>query len=148
MNKLKIILLLFIVLLGCEQQGSKVKRIIDGDTIELINGERVRYIGIDTPETYPPRGPQYYGQEATEANRKLVAGKRIKMEFDVDKKDRYGRTLAYIFVDTIFVNAELLRLGYAKTYFFPPNIRYFVLFTKLENEAKEAGRGIWGKELM
>lgn len=145
MYKLKF-LLLFLFLLGCERE-LKVKRVIDGDTIELANGERVRYIGIDTPEIYPPRGPEYYSKEAKEANRTLVEGKRVRLEFDVENRDKYGRLLAYVFVDTIFVNAELLRLGYAKVYFVPPNVRYRALFIKLETEARSAGRGLWAEGL-
>lgn len=145
-NPKTIIVILLLILCGCDRD-LRVAKVIDGDTIELVNGERVRYIGIDTPETYPPRGPEYYGEEAKEANRKLVEGKRVKLELDVDKRDRYGRLLAYVFVDTLFVNAKLLKDGYAKTYFIPPNVRYRALFIKLETEARTAGRGLWAKEL-
>jgi micrococcal nuclease len=119
-------------------------RVIDGDTIVLVNGEKIRYLGIDTPETrFSPRGPQYYADEATAANRRLVEGKNVRLEFDVERRDIYGRLLAYVFVDTIFVNAELVRGGYAKTLFFRPNNRYRALLSKLERESREAGLGMW-----
>lgn len=131
-----------LVLCGCKSEF-RVAKVIDGDTIELTNGKRVRYIGIDTPERYPPRGPQYYGEEAKEANRMLVEGKKVRLEWDVIKRDKYGRLLAYVFVDTIFVNAELLRFGHAKVYFIPPNVRYRTLFAKLEAEACSTQQGLW-----
>jgi micrococcal nuclease len=110
----------------------------------LVNGEKIRYLGIDTPETrFSPRGPQYYADEATAANRRLVQGKNVRLEFDVERRDIYGRLLAYVFVDTVFVNAELVRGGYARTLFFSPNNRYRALLSKLERESREAGLGMW-----
>ncbi|GAG19155.1 unnamed protein product, partial [marine sediment metagenome] len=87
-----------------------VTRVIDGDTIEIQGGERVRYIGIDTPETVHPLEPvEYFGQEATEKNRELVEGKRVRLEKDVEDRDEYGRLLQYVWLDDIMVNAELVR---------------------------------------
>jgi len=121
--------------------------VVDGDTIKVRLGgevETVRYIGMDTPETvHPTRGPEPYGEEASEQNRQLVAGERVRLEFDVEKRDRYGRLLAYVYVDTLFVNAELLRRGYAQLMTVPPNLRYVDLFRRLQTEAREAGRGLW-----
>ncbi len=139
----KFLCLALLLLISCNR-SFKVERVIDGDTIILQNGERVRYIGIDTPEMNPL---EYYAWEATVANLKLVEGKIVRLEFDVERRDRYKRLLAYVFVDTIFVNAWLIKEGYARTYFFPPNIRYKTLFLKLEKEAKSEGLGIWAKEL-
>ncbi len=131
--------LVFLLLLSCNHEF-KVRRVIDGDTIVLQNGERVRYIGIDTPEMRPL---EYYAEEATVANRKLLEGKTVRLEFDVERRDIYKRLLAYVFVDTIFVNARLVEEGYARTYFFPPNTRYKTLLLKMEKEAKSKERGIW-----
>ncbi len=125
----------------------QVERAIDGDTIVLTNGERVRYIGIDTPETKHPKKPvEYFGKEASEANQKLVEGKTVRLEFDVQKRDRYDRLLAYIYVDDIFVNAWLVENGYAQVATFPPNVKYQELFVKLQREARENKRGLWGRE--
>lgn len=124
----------------------KAIRVIDGDTIKLENGETVRYIGIDTPETVHPNKPvQYYGKEASEYNRNLVEGKTVYLEYDVQERDKYGRLLAYVFVDDIFVNARLVKEGYARVSTYPPNVKYQDLFLKLEREARENSRGLWSK---
>jgi micrococcal nuclease len=86
-----------------------VARVVDGDTIELTNGRRVRYIGINTPERDQP-----YYPEATALNRQLVEGKNVQMEFDLETFDQYGRSLAYIWSEGVLVNLEIVRLGYAK----------------------------------
>ena len=123
-----------------------VTRVIDGDTIELANGDGVRYVGIDTPETKHPKKPvQYFGKEAYEANKKLVEGKKVKFEFDVQKKDKYDRILAYVFVDDIFVNAWLVENGYAHASSYPPNVKYQNLFLNLQKEARENNKGLWEK---
>jgi len=123
-----------------------VSRVIDGDTIKLANGERVRYIGIDTPETKHPKKPvQYFGKEAYEANKKLVEGKKVKLEFDVQKRDKYGRLLAYVYVDKIHVNAWLVENGYAYAVTYPPNVKYQELFLGLQKAARKDNRGLWGK---
>ncbi|MDI6840059.1 MAG: thermonuclease family protein [bacterium] len=146
---MRFIPVLFLVLtVGCSRTV-KVERVIDGDTILLSNGERVRYIGIDAPETvHPIKGVEYYGIEATEANRRLVENKSVKLEFDVQKRDKYGRLLAYVYVDTVFVNAKLVSQGYAKVSTYPPNVKYQELFLRLQQEAREAGRGLWTKEIL
>ena len=127
----------------------QVVRIIRGDTIEVccVFGDRVkvRYIGVDTPETHHPmRGVEPYGMEAAEANRKLVDGKTVRLEFDVQQFDKYGRTLAYVYLeDGTFVNAWLVEHGYAMVMTVPPNVKYQDLFLRLQREAREAGRGLW-----
>ncbi len=127
----------------------QVVRVIDGDTIQVccVFGDRVkvRYIGVDTPETHHPmRGVEPYGMEAAEANRKLVDGKTVRLEFDVQQLDRYGRTLAYVYLeDGTFVNAWLVENGYAMVMTIPPNIKHQDLFLKLQREAREARRGLW-----
>ncbi len=127
----------------------QVVRVIDGDTIQVccIAGkrEKVRYIGINTPETkHPQKGVERYGEEAAKANWMLVVGKTVRLEFDVQQRDRYGRLLAYVFLkDGTFVNAWLVENGYAMVMTVPPNVKYQDLFLKLQREAREAGRGLW-----
>ena len=149
--RLFIFLLIIIPLLlaGCSTDSDvavtegevRVVRVIDGDTIEIEGGERVRYIGIDTPEVYPETEP--WGPEATDMNEELVGGRVVELRKDVTDRDRYGRLLRYVFVDGLFVNGELVRLGYARAVSYPPDTGYQDLLTQLEEEAKEAGRGLW-----
>jgi micrococcal nuclease len=120
---------------------AQVVRVIDGDTVELLGGDRVRYIGIDTPETYGES--ECYGQEATARNRELVEGERVWLEKDVSETDRYDRLLRYVFVDGVFVNAELVELGYARASMYPPDVKYADLFLSLQREAMEEDRGLW-----
>ncbi len=119
-----------------------VIQIIDGDTIDVsLNGEtkRVRYIGIDTPES----GERYF-TEATEANRLLLAGQTVTMVKDVSEVDRYGRLLRYIYLpDNTFVNARLVQDGWARATSYSPDTAYATEFAQLEVEAKAAKRGIW-----
>lgn len=130
-----------------DETTQKVARVIDGDTIELENGERVRYIGIDTPETKHPSKPvEYYGRESDSANRSLVEGKGVRLEFDIQERDQYGRLLAYVYVDDIFVNAWLVENGYAQVMTIPPNVRYAERFLELQQKAREEGKGLWGEE--
>ncbi|MCK4354231.1 MAG: thermonuclease family protein [Dehalococcoidia bacterium] len=98
----------------------------------------MRYIGIDTPE----KGEPYY-LEATEANRSLVGSKKVRLEKDVEDKDEYGRLLRYVWVDDTMVNAELVRLGYAYSHYYPPNTKHLVYFLQLEKEARQQKRGLW-----
>lgn len=125
-----------------------VQRVIDGDTVVLATGERVRYIGVDTPELHHPKKPvEAYAREAKEFNRRLVDGKAVRLEFDVERHDKYGRLLAYVYLeDGTFVNAELIRQGYAQILTIPPNVKYADLFLKLQRQAREAGRGLWGRK--
>jgi len=123
-----------------------VTEIIDGDTIEIKGGDRVRYLGIDAPEIVHPSEPvEYFGKEATEKNRELVEGKRVTLERDVEDRDEYGRLLRYVWRDDIMVNAELVRLGYAYAYSLPPNVKYQELFLQLEKEAREQRLGLWAE---
>jgi len=129
----------------------RVVRVIDGDTIEVCcigcKRESIRYIGINTPETHhATKGVEAYGKEAAEANAKLVAGKTVRLEFDVRRRDQYGRLLAYVYLEHgTFVNARLVEQGYAQVMTVPPNVKHQDLFLKLQREAREAGRGLWGK---
>ena len=124
-----------------------VVRVVDGDTIHVRIGarvERVRYIGVNTPELHHPRrGEEPGGREAAGVNRDLASNRRVRLELDVRTRDRYGRLLAYVWVGDLMVNAELVRLGYAQVMTVPPNVRHQALFLKLQRDAREAGRGLW-----
>jgi micrococcal nuclease len=135
-----------------------VTRAVDGDTLVLETGERVRLIGIDTPEMHESsklsrdseRSKQdietikAMGRESYEFTKKLVEGERVSLEFDVEKQDRYKRMLAYVYLkDGTFVNAEIVRQGYASLMTYPPNVKYADLFVKLYQEARENNRGLW-----
>ncbi|MCL4860865.1 MAG: thermonuclease family protein [Caldilineaceae bacterium] len=123
-------------------QAAQVTNIVDGDTIDVrINGEtyRLRYILIDTPERGQP-----FAAEATEANRRLVAGKTIYLVKDVSETDRYGRLLRYVYLaDGTFVNAELVRQGYAQIATFPPDVAKEAEIRAAQRQAVEAERGLW-----
>jgi len=122
----------------------KVKRVIDGDTLLLTNGERVRLIGVDTPETKHPQKPvQYFGKEAYLFTKRMVEGKEVRLEYDWQRKDRYGRLLAYVYLmDGTFLNAEIIKQGYGFAYIKYP-FRYMEEFRQYEREARENGRGLW-----
>lgn len=123
----------------------KVIRAVDGDTIEIEGGEKVRYIGIDTPETVDPRKPvQCFGIEASKKNKELVEGKMMRLEKDITDRDKYNRLLRYIYVGDTFINLELVKQGFAYSYSYPPDIKYQDQFVKAQQEAREAKRGLWG----
>jgi micrococcal nuclease len=135
---------------------ARVTHVVDGDTIdvELPNGddETVRYIGIDTPETVKPDTPvQCGGPRAHEVNERLVRGRTVTLRFDEEHRDVYGRLLAYVYLpgagpggSPLFVNAELVRRGLARTLTIPPNDSFASLFARLAARAGAAGRGLWG----
>jgi micrococcal nuclease len=142
--------LLAVLLTACSSEPAgapseaDVTRVVDGDTI-VVGDERVRLIGIDTPETVKPGTPvQCFGREASAELKRLVEGRRVRLERDVEERDRYGRLLAYVYRGDVFVNAELVRRGYASVATFPPNVRHVDLFVRLQREARAAGRGLWG----
>lgn len=126
-----------------------VTKVIDGDTITIEGGQKVRYIGIDTPEIHNPRVIQEcFGKEAAKANEDLVLGKVVRLEKDVSEVDRYGRLLRYVYVSQkygpdLFINEELVKKGYAKAYTYPPDVAYSSRFKEVENEARVRGVGLW-----
>lgn len=129
-----------------------VSRVVDGDTFLIDDGsekgKRVRLIGVDTPETVHPRKPvEYYGREASDYVKNLLANQRIGLEFDVDTTDRYGRLLAYVYLqDGTFLNAHLIEKGYGQIATYPPNVKYVEMFQKLQRKARRKNLGLWGKE--
>jgi micrococcal nuclease len=119
----------------------RVLRVIDGDTIVVEGGERVRYLGVDAPETQG--SPECYGREATERNRQLVEGKRVRLEADRRDRDRYGRLLRWVWVDGTLVNEQLIREGYATVYRDEPAAKYMPQLLAAEAEARSRGAGLW-----
>ena len=119
-------------------RGIWVQRVIDGDTVVLANGDRVRYIGMDTPE----RGESFF-DEATEYNRRLVEGRRVRLMKDESDKDRFGRLLRYVLAGDILVNAELVREGLAEAKRYEPDVKFADCFDALMQEARDAKRGMW-----
>ncbi len=122
-----------------------VTRVIDGDTIELSSGTKVRYIGIDTPEVVDPRKPvQCFGVEASNANKSLVLGQVVRLEKDISETDKYGRLLRYVWRGEILINEELVRQGFARSSSFPPDIKYQSRLQDAEVVARSSGLGLWG----
>ena len=122
--------------------------VVDGDTIKVRVGdhiETVRYIGVNAPEMrHPTSGEEEPGaREATEGNRGLVDGQLVRLEIDLQERDRYGRLLAYVYVGEMMVNAELVSQGYAQVMTIPPNVRYQERFLKLQREARLLQIGLW-----
>lgn len=135
-----------------------VRKVIDGDTLELQGGEKVRLIGIDTMETSHnariQKQVQKYkrtksviaaqGKEAKQAARSMLEGKTVLIDTDKEKRDRYHRLLGYVYLeDHTFVNAEMIRRGYAAAYRYPPNTQFSEYFAELEKQAQVEQRGIW-----
>jgi len=122
-----------------------VVRVVDGDTIELSNGKKVRYIGIDTPETVDPRkAVQCFGKDASQANKDLVLNKTVILKKDISDTDRYGRLLRYVYLeDGTFVNLWLVKNGFATAYTYPPDVYYSKDFVSAEKEAREKQLGLW-----
>ena len=126
-----------------------VIRVVDGDTaeMELQNGstEGVRFIGVDTPESVAPGQPvECFGRKAGRFTSGLIEGKRVTLRFGEERRDVYDRLLAYVYVADRFVNAELVRLGYARTLEIAPNVEHADRFNRLQQAAANAGRGLWG----
>jgi endonuclease YncB( thermonuclease family) len=121
-----------------KQEKFVVSNIIDGDTVQLSNGETIRLLGINTPEM----GQQYY-EESKNRLKELIEGKTVTLEKDADDKDQYGRLLRFIFLDDENINIELVREGLAAAYIIPPNVKYETELREAENEAKDLEIGIW-----
>jgi micrococcal nuclease len=131
-----------------ERVRGEVVDVVDGDTIEVALGgetERVRYIGVDTPESVAPGQPaECFGHRASDANARLVEGEEVRLVFDQELRDAYGRLLAYVYVGGVLVNAELVERGFARTLEIPPNTAKADLLERLEVAAGRVGRGLWG----
>lgn len=141
--------------------GVLVVKVFDGDTIEISSigrpasgGEgtqRVRYLGVDTPETKDPRKPvQCFGKEAASKNKELVEGKRVFLEKDVTETDKYGRLLRFVYLpledgSRLFVNDYLIREGYGQVLTIPPDVKYGEQFLDAQKQAREQKKGLWEK---
>jgi micrococcal nuclease len=127
--------------------AAQVRRVVDGDTILLTSGERVRLIGVDTPESVKPGTPvQCFAKRASAFTHTVLDGARVQLVFGAERRDRYGRLLAYVYRarDGLFVNAELVRRGYARTLEIAPNTGHARQFAALASDARRAGKGLWG----
>ncbi|MFH1826995.1 MAG: thermonuclease family protein [bacterium] len=128
-----------------------VSRVIDGDTIELSTGQKLRYIGVDTPELNFNKNPECFAKESTEFNKKLVENKKVELEKDISDKDKYGRLLRNVYVQNessssaIFVNEYLVQQGFATVSTYPPDIAHIEELLIAQQEARENNRGLWGK---
>ncbi len=136
---------------GIDGERVLVTDVVDGDTIKVTGGRTVRFVGIDTPETVDPRRPVgCFGKEASNETKRLLTGKIVILQKDVSEKDKYNRLLRLIYLplddgQTLFVNDYLVRMGFAKDYRYPPDIKYDEEFKQAENDARQNLRGLWGK---
>jgi micrococcal nuclease len=164
-RRLGAVLVLLVLAAGCARRGAPaltpapatatlpagvdvvVRKVVAGDTLEVSGGERVRLIGVDTPESVAPDRPVgCFGKEASTFTASLVPpGTQIRLVGDAEQRDRYGRLLAYVYrqADGLFVNAELLRRGYAQLLTIPPNIAHTDEFTAIARQAREGAQGLW-----
>jgi len=150
-----LLILLYSVSLSAEDktQGKEyypVKRVVDGDTFWIDDGSakgvKVRLIGVDAPESRNSGNKEitYFGKEASDYLTKLIGGKKVRLEYDAGHFDKYGRTLAYVYLqDGTFINAKLVKDGYANVMTIPPNVKYADTFLKLERKARNQKRGMW-----
>lgn len=133
---------------GPTEATVRVSRVVDGDTIEVRLGERsedVRLIGVDTPETVKPDTPvQCFGERASHFTKRRLTGRQVRLVFGVERRDVYGRLLAYVYLDGHFFNSTLVRRGLARSLTIPPNDRFAPRIRHLELIAARAGRGLWG----
>ncbi len=128
---------------GTRLQEAEVVRVIDGDTIETDLGI-IRYVGIDTPETvHPDLGVECFGPEASDRNRQLLQGKKVKLLAGSKDQDGFGRKLRYVFTDGVFLNAQLTWEGFAQAQIFDPDDLFSQVIVQMERSAKESGRGGW-----
>ena len=133
---------------GGDSPTVRVVAVVDGDTVDVAWGERrerVRLLGVDTPETVDPDRPVgCYGPEAAAFTHQRLQGRAVRLQFDRERRDRFGRLLAYVNVDGRRFNDELLAGGYARLLVIPPNGRHARVMLDQELEARSAGRGLWG----
>jgi micrococcal nuclease len=142
---------------GQYQQASQyiyVTKVIDGDTFwgndAGLDEVRVRLLGIDAPESRKSEHKEvgYYGKESEDYLKALLSGKKVRLEYDVDKYDQYGRILAYVYLeDGTFVNAELIKNGYASVMTFPPNVKHADEFISLQRKARKNKAGMWARDV-
>lgn len=155
-NQLYLLLVLFLFLYAIpspartDSKWYQVSKIVDGDTFWIINAkgqeEKIRLIGVDAPESRKTGKKEigYYGKESKAYLTQILTGNKVRLEYDVSKYDRYKRTLAYVYLENgTFLNAFLIKNGYASVMTVPPNVKYADLFVQLQNEAREKKKGLW-----
>ncbi len=128
------------------KETAVISRVIDGDTVELDGGKRVRLVGIDSPEIQDLRfkiQEECYSEEAKEETVRLLDQKSVRLEKDVSETDKYGRLLRYVYVEGTFINDYLVRQGFARVMGIPPDTKFYGQLKEAEKEAREAGRGLW-----
>lgn len=136
--------------IGIEGEKVKIAKVVDGDTIETEGGKKVRFIGIDTPETVDPRRPVgCFGKEASSHSKQLLEGKEVVLQKDVSETDKFGRLLRYVYLPIkgsklLFVNDYLVREGYAKASTYPPDVKFTSQFLEAEKWARDNKKGLWG----
>ncbi|MBI2022099.1 thermonuclease family protein [Candidatus Daviesbacteria bacterium] len=139
---------------GQEQAEYRVTKVIDGDTIEIDDSgqpKKLRYIGVNTPETVDPRkAVECFGKEASNENKRLIEGQKVILEKDVSETDRFDRFLRYVFLklddgSLLFINDYLVRQGFAYASTYPPDVKYQEKFAEAEKEARDNNRGLWSK---
>lgn len=125
--------------------GLQTAKVIDGDTIRLASGERVRLIGVNAPETHHPRIPKEpYGDEATQCLKDILGGQRVRLEVGVDPRDRYKRLLAHVYTESgVYVNSELLKMGCAKLFVMGANVNHLFELVKAQEKGRREQRGVW-----
>ena len=161
LNKFITFIILISLIISCHSRNIKtlndisnefylVKNIVDGDTFWVENGTekglKIRLIGVDAPESRKTGKKEigYFGKEAKEYLTSLISDKKVKLICDVDSLDRYGRTLAYAYLENgLFINADLVKNGYAVVMTFPPNVKFVDLFVQLQQEARNNKKGLW-----
>lgn len=142
---------LAIVPLNQTWQKAEVAKVVDGDTIELTTGQKVRYVGINTPETsHPKKGVECFGKQAKTKNKELLEGQKILLAKDVSEMDRYGRLLRFVYLpnpqatsEALFVNQYLVEQGYAYAISYPPDISKNALFKEVQLFAETNAKGLW-----
>lgn len=155
MISLAVLLSLVILITACGSKPAsvagrervKVERIVDGDTLEVTmkgKKEKVRLIGVDTPETKKPNTPvMFYGKEASAYTKKRLEKETVELEFDVDKKDPYDRLLVYVWIGEELFNRTLVQEGYARIATYPPNVKYVDAFKQDQETARNKKKGLW-----
>jgi endonuclease YncB( thermonuclease family) len=130
--------------LQSESEFATVVRVVDGDTLVIDGGRRLRLIGIDAPESVHPNRPvACFGKESSDFAKQLLEGKTVRLVKDVSETDRFGRLLRYVWIDGLFVNEHLVKEGYATAVTYPPDVKYQEEFRAAEKEARENNKGLW-----
>lgn len=139
------VLLTILISIALQVSHAPVRYVIDGDTFIIKNDTYIRLVGINTPEINHeyPQYSDYYAYQARIYLERLIGNRNVRLEYDKERLDKYGRTLCYVYIDTLFVNAELIRQGYARVMTVPPNTKYKELFIKLEKQARLKNKGLW-----